>query len=427
MSETISPNTQAILLLTAPLIARGGDTSADLLPLGLYKKLARRLRELNFQPADLLTSDSANVIRSCEEVVEPDRLKRLLDRGFLLSQVIERWQARAIWVISRADQSYPKRLKRSLREDAPAVLYGCGAVERLDDGGLAIVGSRHVDDDLVCYTEAVGAMAAGSHYPVVSGGAKGIDQAAMRGAAEAGGQVVGVLGDGLEKAAMLREHRAPLMDGRLVLVSPYDPSARFNVGHAMQRNKLIYAFADAALVVSSDVGRGGTWAGATEQLDRYRFVPIYVRQSGGVSEGLDALRRQGARVWPEPKDRDEFASIFEHDAKDEPSADNSLSTQYEYIGTSAPEVDTSPLATEPLQPVAAEIPPPADRLWGVVRPVLADLLTTPRGETAVAEALDVSKVQARAWLARLTSEGAANKDKSNRYVVVRDGLFEFAR
>ena len=42
--------------------------------------------------------------------------------------------------------------------------------------------------------------------------------------------------------------------GRLVLVSSYDPSARFNVGHAMQRNKAIYALAEAALIVDATVG-----------------------------------------------------------------------------------------------------------------------------------------------------------------------------
>ena len=94
----------------------------------------------------------------------------------------------------------------------------------------------------------------------------------MRGALEAGGRSVGILANGLERAALNRENRAALLDGRLLLVSPYDPAARFVVGHAMQRNKLIYALSDAALVVNSDHGHGGTWAGATEQLGKLRFV-----------------------------------------------------------------------------------------------------------------------------------------------------------
>ena len=139
-------------------------------------------------------------------------------------------------MVSRADACYPSSLKARLREDAPAVLYGCGEITLLETGGLAVVGSRHVDNELIDYTIAVGRLAAHSRKTLFSGGAKGIDQAAMRGALEEGGQVCGVLADSLEKTAMNREHRNMLLDGKLTLISPFDPNAGFNVGNAMQRN-----------------------------------------------------------------------------------------------------------------------------------------------------------------------------------------------
>jgi predicted Rossmann fold nucleotide-binding protein DprA/Smf involved in DNA uptake len=310
MMPALSPNTQAILLLTAPLMVGRGTPTPDLLGAGDYKRLARHLREIERQPAGLLGPDAGDILRSCQAVVDGDRLRHLLGRGFLLSQAVERWQSRAIWVISRADADYPRRLKLRLREDAPPVLYGCGDIHLLDNGGLAVVGSRDADDALIDYTLSIGTLAARAGRAIVSGGAKGIDQAAMRGALEAGGQVCGVLADSLEKTAMQREHRNMLLDGQLVLISPYDPGAGFNVGHAMQRNKLIYALADASLVVSSDVDKGGTWAGAVEQLDRLRFVPIYVRSIGAPSRGLDALLKKGALAWPNPDDVESFEAIF---------------------------------------------------------------------------------------------------------------------
>jgi DNA processing protein len=79
----------------------------------------------------------------------------------------------------------------------------------------------------------------------------------------------------------------------------------------MRRNKLIYALADAALVVNSDFEKGGTWAGATEQLDRLRMVPVYVRSTGANSPGIDALRRKGASDWPEPRDAEAFNAVFD--------------------------------------------------------------------------------------------------------------------
>jgi predicted Rossmann fold nucleotide-binding protein DprA/Smf involved in DNA uptake len=212
--------------------------------------------------------------------------------------------------MSRADAAYPRRWKVRLREDAPPVLYGCGDIALLETGGLAVVGSRHVDDSLRAYAEEIGQLAAQAGRTLVSGGARGIDQAALRGALDTGGQAVAVLADSLERAVLSREHRDPLIAGRLALISTYDPGAGFNVGHAMQRNKLIYALADAALVVSSDHEKGGTWAGAVEQLEKLRLVPLYVRTNGRGETGLEALQRKGALPWPGPETPQALSEIL---------------------------------------------------------------------------------------------------------------------
>ena len=77
----------------------------------------------------------------------------------------------------------------------------------------------------------------------------------------------------------------------------------------MQRNRVIYALAEAALVVNADFNRGGTWAGAVEQLKKYH-VPVFVRSSGDPSAGLEALQQLGARPWPEPEDPDAISGIL---------------------------------------------------------------------------------------------------------------------
>ena len=310
MTDPLSPNTQAILLLTAPLIVgRAAGAERPLTP-AQYAQLAVHLRNIGRQPADFLAEGADELLQECASIVDVERMRRLLARGFLLSQAIERWSSRAIWVMSRADPTYPRRLKKRLGVAAPAVLYGCGEAGLLDAGGLAVVGSRRVDDALVAYTEAVGRLAADSRRAIVSGGARGVDEASMRGSITNGGTAIGILADSLAKAALKPDYRDGLRERRLVLVSPYDPSAGFNVGHAMQRNKLIYALADAALVVNSDVNKGGTWAGAKEQLDKLDFVTVYVRQAGQRSPGLEALRRAGAELWPEPQGPDEFAAAL---------------------------------------------------------------------------------------------------------------------
>ena len=469
MTPVLSPNTQAILLLTAPLIAGRGTASSDLLSPGEYKRLARHLREIQRQPADLLSPDAAEILRACQPVIDESRLQKLLGCGFLLSQVIERWQARAIWVVSRADAEYPRRLKARLREDAPAVLYGCGDMALLEAGGLAVVGSRHVDDALVDYTMAVGRLAARAGKVLVSGGAKGVDQAAMRGALEEGGSVCGVMADSLERNALNRANRDFLLGGKLVLISPYDPSAGFNVGNAMQRNKLIYALADTSLVVSSDLNKGGTWRGAVEQLEKFRFVPVFVRSSGERSAGLDGLRKKGALPWPNPQDVDSFEEVFnvsEQAQISSPQADSVLFSNEESMEADATTrasvpcdaplvmmverkplelVETvfderpAPLVSHECFPIAAETivktdgvkdpkelgVTPAEVLFASVRAAIQSLLDVPMKDVEVAAALDVSNAQAKVWLRRLVDEGVLEKRKKPvGYVVKQERLFE---
>ncbi len=341
MTADLSPNTQAILLLTAPLIVGHNSHAEAPLTAKEYNRLAIRLRDTQHQPADLLAHGGDEALKDCRSVVDESRVRRLLDRGFQLSQAVERWHSRAIWVMSRADSAYPRRLKYRLKEVAPPVLYGCGDAEILGTGGLAVVGSRHVNDTLIEYTEAIGRLAAAAGQTIVSGGAKGIDQAAMSGALRGPGKVIGVLADSLEKAALNREHRKMLLDRWLVLISPYDPGAPFNVGHAMQRNKLIYALADAALVVNSDVDKGGTWAGATEQLEKLNFVRVYVRSTGDVGSGLQALRAKGALPWPDPRDADQLTALLRG-----PAEVRHASTQDELPFAAHDAAETAELATD---------------------------------------------------------------------------------
>jgi DNA processing protein len=311
MNNEISLNTQAILLLTAPLIVGRSQRSEELLTPTEYNRLARILNDNRREPADLLGTEASDLFKNLQSAVDSDRLGRLLARGFLLGQALERWQTRSIWVISRADPNYPRRLKERLKDSAPSVLFGCGDDNILETGGLAVVGSRDVDETLINYTERIGRLAAKSEKTVVSGGARGVDKAAMFGSLLVGGRVTGVVTDSLERLALARDCREYLMDKRLVLISPYDPAAGFDVGHAMQRNKIIYALADAALVVNSDFEKGGTWAGAIEQLEKLHLVPVYVRSGEDTGKGLKALQNKGALPWPNPEIPDELIKLLE--------------------------------------------------------------------------------------------------------------------
>ena len=263
-----------------------------------YNQLAGWLGEQRLRPAHLL--DPETVPRAAQSTGIPEQqLADLLKRGVQLGFAVESWNRNGIWVVCRSDPDYPSRLKTHLEEKAPPILFGAGEQALLQRGGLAIVGSRDVDAAGESFTKKVAAWCARADLPVVSGGARGVDQIAMHSALDAGGCVLGVLADNLLRNSVARQARPAIAEGRLLLVSPYHPEARFTAGTALARNKLIYAMTDYGLVVSAQYKRGGTWAGAEEELKRPVPRSVYVRTAGDVPSGNQELLNLGALAFPE--------------------------------------------------------------------------------------------------------------------------------
>ena len=125
----------------------------------------------------------------------------------------------------------------------------------------------------------------------------------------AGGCAIGMLADGLQKAAVAGKYRSGIREKRLVLVSPFHPDSRFNVGNAMGRNKYIYALSDFALIVSAEVEKGGTWTGAMEELKR-GSKSVFVRVDAGAPDGNSALLNHGAREFPPPPWNNELKNLL---------------------------------------------------------------------------------------------------------------------
>jgi predicted Rossmann fold nucleotide-binding protein DprA/Smf involved in DNA uptake len=126
----------------------------------------------------------------------------------------------------------------------------------------------------------------------------------MGAALEAGGITIGILAENLLKKSVERTARYAISDGRLLLISPCHPDAHFTVGTAMSRNKLIYAMADYGLVVSAEHKKGGTWAGAEEELKRETSRPVFVRVENRVAKGNIKLIDIGAVAWPKSIEED---------------------------------------------------------------------------------------------------------------------------
>lgn len=299
-TDLVSEETQATLLLCAPLLAAKQKGEARLAPLsvGEFHRLLTNLRQIGATLGQLLGRGASELIARLPVDVDRDRIEALLGRGFLMSLALEKWTGMGLWVLGQSDEGYPKRLKNRLGPVTPPLLYGCGDVGFLEKGGVAIVGSRDVDEAGSLFTKALAERCAAEGWMVISGGAKGVDQIAMRSAAESDGAVTGILGADLARAAMSENARELIGEKRVAMVSPFDPEAGFNVGNAMARNKVIYAVADYGVVVSSGEKEGGTWAGAVEQLEKFKQIPVLVRSGERVPSGNKALIRMGGIALP---------------------------------------------------------------------------------------------------------------------------------
>jgi predicted Rossmann fold nucleotide-binding protein DprA/Smf involved in DNA uptake len=321
-------------------------------------------------------------------------------------------------------------------------------VARLSLGGLAVVGSRDADEEALSFTRRVAERCAGDGVQVVSGGARGVDQAIVAAALEAGGGAVAVLADKLDRAATARDAKEPLRRGLLTLVSPYEPESGFSVGRAMGRNKHIYGLADFALVVRFTAGEGGTWAGAVEQLRHNQqgpaCVPVFMRATLDLNDGWRELRTRGAIPLPE----DEFwegpvtgvlgrAAAVPADRvtvtpAPAPPPDVTPPPQ-EASATPSPEHSAQPAAAEPPSRESAAQGPPSGSLpaplaegetcYSQCLPLVLQHLQQEPGErqlSEIAKQLEILPNQLRDWLKRAIKEGKVRKEKRKRKVVYID-------
>ena len=299
--EFLSDDGQAMLLLCSSLALPPTAKEMDLSPLklGEWNELERKLLASSLKSPAALQGRSADELAKALALPtdEAERITRLLEFAGQLSVELQNLFERGLWAVTRVDEFYPPHLRDTLKDKAPAVLFGAGNIRLLQRPGVAVIGSRNIDEAGAAFAREVGAKAVAAKLPVVSGGARGTDRIAMQGALEADGIAFGALADSLERTARQADVREFVSDEKLVLLTPYAPDAGFSVGGAMGRNKLIYGLAGFAVVVSSDHQTGGTWAGAVEAL-KANWCPVLVRNGEGVPRGNKELLKLGATALP---------------------------------------------------------------------------------------------------------------------------------
>lgn len=417
----LSTTAQATLLLTCHF-SKASKEQVKPLTTTEWGRFAVWLKEKGMTPTDLLTGDAYTALASwCDSHVSVERLQALLARGHSLALAMEKWQRAGLWVVTRSDADYPKRLKARLHTDSPPVLFGCGNKSLLEIGGVAVVGSRNVGDADLAFTVALGAKAAVQGIGIVSGGARGIDETAMSGAIRAGGRVIGVMADSLLSAATSAKWRKGIMDGNLVLLSPFYPEAGFNVGNAMARNKYIYCLADAAIVVHSGK-TGGTITGAQENLKK-QWIPLWVKPNQDNNSGNSLLVGKGGRWCESDIQSLDILTILNDSLPSSTTVEPQLvSIQQADLFSSlnqAPHPKTfHPSQPNVGQPISDNVSDHTNTLdfYQIFVREAAHIASTPLSIDELSQKTALHKSQLNDWLKRMINEGLVKKlERPRRY------------
>jgi len=311
-----------------------------LLP-GVGPLTARRALELHGDPREVAFRLPATAWQELPGIDAAAAQGIVAARVGVMRRVDAEWNAavrRDLRILTRDDAEFPSML--AALPDAPVVLYVKGG---LADGRvrLAMVGSRRATAYGRQVARGLAADLADLGVEVVSGGARGIDTWSHRGALEAGGRTVAVLGCGF--AYNYPPENADLFEAIAAsgaIVSEFPVETAPLAENFPRRNRLISALSAATIVVEA-AERSGSLITAGHALEQGREVmavpgPVTSEQS----RGCHRLIQQGAKLVQTVEDvLSELSPMY----RDALSHETGLS---EPTGPSAPQPAVSGLSSD---------------------------------------------------------------------------------
>lgn len=272
----MNPRERGWLLLCAEL-----GTGEKPLTLAQVRQLRQRVLASD-PPRDPLRELSAEDLRALGyDAAQAEHIAALFAREAALDAYLKAGRYHAIEPITPSSDAYPARLRQTLGEKAPPVLFCRGDMSLLQKSCVSLTGSRRLNENGAAFAKKIGQMAAREGYVLVSGNAQGADSAAQQACLDAGGSVISVLADSPA------DHEP---EAKQLLVCEEGWHLPFSAPRARSRNRIIYALGQSCFVAQTDRGVGGTWHGAVEALQL--GLMLYVHDDG--SDGAKALEALGA-------------------------------------------------------------------------------------------------------------------------------------
>lgn len=271
-----------------------GDPERKPLTVPQLRELARRMQLLD-RPDESRELQVEDLVGLGYDRITSAHILQLLSQERLLDQYLKAASDCGCRPLTRVTKDYPLLLRKRLGLDSPGCLWYKGDLSILAQPAVALVGSRELFPENRDFAAEVGRQAARQGYVLVSGNARGADRTAQNACLAAGGQVICVVADELNK----QQRRE-----RVLYISEDGFSDAFSAPRALSRNRVIHALGVKTFVAQCSLKTGGTWSGTVRNL-RYGFSDVFAFDDG--SEAMGLLEQMGAALIG----KDALSSFFD--------------------------------------------------------------------------------------------------------------------
>lgn len=230
--------------------------------------------------------------------IVPDAIASAIAEGPdpALQEMISAWlQQPGNHLVTLADASYPQSLLDI--PNPPPLLYTKGRLELLNMPSIAVVGSRNASPQGEKNAEEFSAALARQGLCIVSGMALGIDGAAHRGALQAGGATIAVVGTGLDIVYPARHRNLAHQIAEYgLIISEFALGTPSRAQNFPRRNRIISGLSQGCLVVEASLQSGSliTARLAAEQGREVFAIPGSIHSP--QAKGCHQLIKQGAKL-----------------------------------------------------------------------------------------------------------------------------------
>jgi DNA processing protein len=262
----------------------------------------RRLLDAFGEPQAILEASREELMRVDGVGAEVSRSITEWRQQVDLDAELKRIEAAGVRVVTRDDPDYPKHLRQIY--DPPLVLYIKGALSEKDAVSIALVGSRRTTLYGQEMARKLAYQLARVGVTVVSGLARGIDTQAHKGALQAKGRTVAVLGCGIDVIYPSENKKLAeeIVEKGGALVSEFSFGVQPDRQTFPMRNRIVSGWSLGVVVVEANLKSGALiTAGFAGEQGRHVFA-VPGRADSALSKGSNKLIKDGAKLTEDVED-----------------------------------------------------------------------------------------------------------------------------